>query len=358
MAVCINKNLREYQALKDMSGIPEIVLDYYCSQFLDKFDRLPELDELPNVNSEGYLRNAIKVAPIGDIDFADNAAIAENVGVSPEEATVKINSIYKDLEVKVTPTSEQRSMIEVRHRPSQFADGEEEIDGNFVPNKENQRVIIRQALDRMRTLYGIQITELNSDELKESGILQQIPEAAMARAFVYNGQIVVNSDLADLDAPVHEMLHIFLGAMRFTNPVAYQNILDRVSRFHAVERLAKVYPNRTTNDLLEEVLVSEMGNLLVGKASELNYLTTKDLNLMLYEIQRNLDTMLMGNISVKSLDFEEVASSTLLSLAAKTQSPEFNEVNISVMDLSDMHRRTANVKQKLMESGELEEICE
>ena len=29
MAVCINKNLSEYQALKEMSGIPEIVLDFH-----------------------------------------------------------------------------------------------------------------------------------------------------------------------------------------------------------------------------------------------------------------------------------------------------------------------------------------
>ena len=94
MAVCINKNLSEYQALKEMSGIPEIVLDFYCSNFLDKYDRLPELDELPQVNSENYLRNAIKVTQIGDIDFADNAAIENTIGVLGEEASIKINNIY------------------------------------------------------------------------------------------------------------------------------------------------------------------------------------------------------------------------------------------------------------------------
>ena len=90
MAVCINKNLSEYQALKEMSGIPEIVLDFYCSNFLDTYDRLPELDELPQVNSENYLRNAIKVTQIGDIDFADNAAIENTIGVLGEEASIKI----------------------------------------------------------------------------------------------------------------------------------------------------------------------------------------------------------------------------------------------------------------------------
>lgn len=358
MAVCINRNLREYQALKDMSGIPEIVLDFYCSQFLEKYDRFPELDELPNVNSEGYLKQAIKIQPIGDIEFADNAAIEENIGVPPEEASAKINSIHKDLEVKVIKTSDEHSMVEVRHRPSIFEDGTENVDGNFEATKENQRIILRQSLDRMRTLYGIDIVEASTAELKESGIFEQIPDAEIARAFIYNGEIYVNSDLADLDAPVHEMLHIFLGAMRYTNPVAYQKIIESVARFSSVEQIAKLYPNRTTGDLLEEVLVTEMADMLTGKPSELNYLPVKDLNLMMYEIQRNLDTMLMGNISVKSFGVEELANSTILELAGKTQSPEFNESSISVMDLSDMHRRTANFKQKLMESGELEEICE
>ena len=133
MAVCINRNLREYQTLKEMSGIPEIILDFYCSKYLEKFDRLPELDELPNVNSEEYLKDSIKIQSIGDIDFADNDAIRENIGVSPEEASVKINSIHKDLEVKVIPTSDKKSMIEIRHRPSEFVDGTDSwyYDKNF-----------------------------------------------------------------------------------------------------------------------------------------------------------------------------------------------------------------------------------
>lgn len=358
MAVCVNRNLREYQTLKEMSGIPEIILDFYCSKYLEKFDRLPELDELPNVNSEEYLKDSIKIQSIGDIDFADNDAIRKNIGVSPEEASVKINSIHKDLEVKVIPTSDKKSMIEIRHRPSEFVDGTEEVDGNFEPNLENQRVILRQSLGRMKDLYGINIVEASTAELKESGIFEQVPEAEIARAFVFNGQIYINSDLASLDAPVHELLHIFLGAMRYTNPIAYQNILQSISSFSSVKKIAKLYPNRTTSDILEETLVTEMADMLTGKPSELNYLPVKQLNQMMYEMQRNLDTLLMGNISVKSLNPETLFSSTILELAAKTQSPEFNETTISVMDLSDMHRRTSNFKQKLMEAGELEEICE
>ena len=358
MAVCINKNLREYQALKEMSGIPEIVLDFYCSNFLDKFDRLPELDELPQVNSEAYLRNAIKVAQIGDIDFADNAAIEDTIGVPAEEASAKINSIYKDLEVSVIPTSPEKSMVEVRHRPSEFTAGDSEITGDFNVNQETQRVVLRQMLDRMRNLYGINLIEMSNDELRESGILQQIPDAANARAFVFNGDIYINSDLAGLDAPVHEMLHIFLGGMRYTNPAAYGNLIQKVSEFHSIKRLAEFYPNRTQTDLLEEVFVTEMANLLTGKPTELNGLSKKEISTIMYEIRRNLDTMLMGNLSVKNLNIKELTESTILELAGKVQSTEFNTTELNIMDLADMHRRTANVKSSLMQSGELEEICE
>jgi len=358
MAVCINKNLREYQALKEMSGIPEIVLDFYCSNFLDKYDRLPELDELPQVNSEAYLRNAIKVAQIGDIDFADNAAIEDTIGVSAEEASAKINSIYKDLEVSVIPTSSEKSMVEIRHRPSEFTTGDEEVTGDFDVNQETQRVVLRQMLDRMRNLYGINLIEMNNDELRESGILQQIPDAANARAFVFNGDIYINSDLAGLDAPVHEMLHIFLGGMRYTNPAAYGDLIQKVSKFNSIKRLAEFYPNRTQTDLLEEVFVTEMANLLTGKPSELNGLSKKEISTIMYEIRRNLDTMLMGNLSVKNLNIKELTESTILELAGKVQSTEFNTTELNIMDLADMHRRTANVKSSLMQSGELEEICE
>ena len=357
MAVCINKNLSEYQALKEMSGIPEIVLDFYCSNFLDKYDRLPELDELPQVNSENYLRNAIKVTQIGDIDFADNAAIENTIGVLGEEASIKINNIYKDLEVSVIQTSQEKSMIEIRHRPSEFTVGNEEITGNFEVNPETQRIVLRQMLDRMRNLYGINLIEMSTDELRESGIFQQIPDANTARAFVFNGNIYINSDLAGLDAPVHEMLHIFLGGMRFTNPNTYINLIKKVSEFKSAKRLAEFYPNRTQNDLLEEVFVTEMANLLTGKPTELNSLSKKEISTIMYEIRRNLDTMLMGNRSVKNLNIKELTESTILELAGKVQSTEFNTTELNIMDLADMHRRTANVKSSLMQSGELEEIC-
>ena len=48
---CINKNSVEYQALKNKSGIPEFILEAISAEYLEKYGRFPELDELPKSNS-------------------------------------------------------------------------------------------------------------------------------------------------------------------------------------------------------------------------------------------------------------------------------------------------------------------
>lgn len=355
---CINKNLVEYQTLKSMSGIPEVILDFYCLDYLDKFDRFPELDELPHVNTESYLKENLQVKQIEDIDFVKNENIQEKIGAnSPEEATIKINNIHKDLEVKVIPITDEKSMLDIRHRPSRYNATEIPINLDYDMNPTNGKIILRQMLGRMQTLYGISINELNSEELNQSGILQQIPDAANARAFVLNGQIYVNSDLATLDAPVHEMLHICLGAMRFTNPTLYTNLLEKVTKFDTLSDIARLYPNRTVSDVLEEVFVTEFANYLVGNSTEFNKFTDGELSRMSYEITRNLDTMLMGNISVATLSPDKIFNSSLLHLASEVQSTEFDKRDLNLMDLAELHRKTANYKSQLMQNGDLEEKC-
>ena len=38
----------------------------------------------------------------------------------------------------------------------------------------------------------------------------------MVSAFILDGNIIVNSDIASVDAPVHELMHVLLGSLKFT----------------------------------------------------------------------------------------------------------------------------------------------
>jgi hypothetical protein len=39
-----------------------------------------------------------------------------------------------------------------------------------------------------------------------------------AKAFIKNGTIYINIDNATIDSPIHEMLHLFIGSISFSNP--------------------------------------------------------------------------------------------------------------------------------------------
>jgi hypothetical protein len=48
-------------------------------------------------------------------------------------------------------------------------------------------------------------------------------------AFIYNGTIYINTDVAKADAPLHELLHLILGQVRYKNPKLYTQLLDSLT---------------------------------------------------------------------------------------------------------------------------------
>jgi hypothetical protein len=67
----------------------------------------------------------------------------------------------------------------------------------------------------MAKTMGINIESISVSRMKQEGILDAIPDAASAAAFIFNGNIYVNSDVATIDSKIHELMHILLGSMRF-----------------------------------------------------------------------------------------------------------------------------------------------
>jgi hypothetical protein len=65
---------------------------------------MPKLDELPRVNSESYLEKVLGIKKLSNIRTINTNRLLEYTGTnSVEEANIKLNSIYKDLEVTLTP---------------------------------------------------------------------------------------------------------------------------------------------------------------------------------------------------------------------------------------------------------------
>ena len=355
MAVCVNKNSIEYQSLKDRAGISEFILEAVCRDFLEKYNRFPHLDELPNSNSEQSLRNTFKIKENNGVKISNLLEITGKETV--EEATIDINNQYRDLEVKILPIVEE-AIVDVVHRPT--TNNFQEIEQIEPDTEANSFLIFSNALQKLALLYGITFNEVSDAELNSDQWAGLIQDAQSVNAFVYNGQIYINTDRANIDAPIHEMFHILVGSMRFENPELYQNLINSVENLYNYSILISQYSGRSRNDINEEIFITELAKYFSGLPSELINLDQKVMHELTYNIKRTLDTILMGEDSVKTISDERLYNMSLKEV--------INEVNSTIatsnfhgfinIEGSELHRKLNNIKSDLLRNKTLEEICD
>ena len=343
-----------YQALRQKVDTPDLLLEALCEDYLTKYNRLPYLDEIPNSNSEPALRSIFNIKSNNLVNIKE---ILETTSTSTiEEATAKINDEYRDLEVKIIPIDED-ALVQITHKPK---------DNNFETNNIDQKnflenyVVFTNALNKLAQLYGIKFNSITDAELASDQWQGLIPEASAVNAFIYNGQIYINTDRNSIDAPIHEMLHLFVGSMRFTNPKVYQNLIDSVTKIPRYNILLSQYKNRTRNDANEEIFVTELAKFLVGLDSELTNLTSADIHSISYNVNRMLDIMLLGQDSASTIPSNEVFNLSLKSIAKQINSSALlnNFSGTFNAEGSELHRKLNNIKADLYKEGTLEEHCE
>lgn len=350
MAQCLIKD-SEYRTKLAQSGIPEFTFYAFANQFVREHGRFPNLDEIPGSDSSQHLRDTIHITKEGSAKIDD---ILGSTGVTTiEEAVIAINDQYTDLEVDITPLN-QEALVDIQNRPSPYKLREEsefEVDEN-----PNTRVLFSQMFDKLRNLYGINLIPISDKELAMSK-WNNIPDVKNVSAFVYEGNVYINIDLAKADAPIHEMTHMLLGSIRFKNPELYEELISMADKFQNFDKIAQNYPNRTQQDIYEEVFVEEVSKYLAGIPSDLDNLGPKIKYELHYNINRLLDAVLMGKYSVKSIHPDNLYNMSLKQLIKSVESMLANPVQIGSLDDASLHRMLANKKSDLMKKGDLREEC-
>ncbi len=347
---CSIKKSQEYQTLSEMSGVPNDFVLQICNEYLDLYGIFPPLDLIPGADSSNYLKEKfdIKTSKSGT-NYTNTQMILDITGDDNiEKANASINDLHRDLEVKITDIN-GAAIFEIKSRPNEYKTGNTPY--IITATSENQKQCgIITSLNKLKNYYGINIIPITSqDKINEVNVTQ-------AKAFIYNGDIYVNLDNASADSPIHEMLHILLGSMSRLNPQLFYQLIQSVEQIPDYEKRAQYYPNRTRSDINEEIFVEELSKYLTGQSSIFNNLDESIINQILYYIQRDLDTILDGNYSVRSVD--EVFSNSLIDLSEITESNMFNIENGGSLNPSSIHRMLANVKEQYLKTGELKENCE
>lgn len=354
MLTCINKNAVEYQTLKNRSGISDFVLESVCRDFMQKYNRFPHLDELPNSNSEPHLRDSLELNKYNSTQIDNILQVTGSPDIS--SSIPVLNDQYRDLEIDITPIQEE-AIVDIVHRPvSNNLNSSQVI---IDPNMDNL-LTFDKVIRKLDRLYGIKFNEITDSELNSNYWKERISDPSSVNAFIYNNQVYINVDKSSVDAPIHELSHILIGSMRFQNPVLYQNLINLSESLPDYQIMMNKFQGRSRNDINEEILVTETAKYLTGQKSSISSLNKEIQYEISYNIHRVLDSILMGQDSVKTISNDRLFNMSLKQLAKEVNSTELNNNFFGTINVkgAELHRVLNNMKSDLIKEGTLKEYCE
>ena len=344
---CINTSSVEFQTLVKQSGLSKEFVELMCFTYSNKYNRFPKLDELPGANSEPYLSEQLDIRKNGFVKITNifNLTNTDNL----IHAQQKLNNIFTDLEEEIKQFDTEDARIKIKHKPQNKIPERKVTHSKYI----NSASIFSDIIYKLQDLYGIQIIEINEDTIKEYG-LEEIPGALTSSAFVYNSTIFVNPEYADLDAPVHEMLHLLMSHLKHQNQNLYYSIVQSMVNTPVFNYYRQEYRNRTQLDVAEEAFVAEFAKLITLGKSTLSDLPSEIIDEMFENAKKALDIILMGDASIKGYTNDICFESSLRHLCWVVDSKLDAE---STSNLNRDANILANKKQELFENNELTEEC-
>lgn len=354
MLGCINKSSSEFQRLKSASGLPEHIVEAYCREYSDRYGRFPYLDELPEADSFPFLKKEMNLSNSNVTSVGDFLRFSQATDI--QQGIINLNNEFRDLEIDAMQIGDKVKLY-IQKKPSQYG-SDEDVEKVEQDSNLNSAFLIGDAINKLADLYGINIIPISTAEIEYDEELSQLPGVTTSKAFIYNNDVYVNVDNSDVDSPLHEMLHMFFGSMRYTNPELYYQTVQMAAQFPSFEFTSRFYGNRTMGDLCEEVFITEFAKYLTGKESDIPNLPQEVQHEIFYNTKRLLDTILMGDYSVKEINDKDIYNFSLKDLSEFANS-HFGENSFKgTLDDSEVSRIMSNVKMDLVRKRELEEVCE
>lgn len=383
---CIDQSDQAYIRLKEKTGLSDVLLSAQISWFRDVLEDntfIPTEDDLIGVDNGKSIRDLAQHIGV-DILKTDEHDLTEGLedltvlrslfgDLSIQELNAQLNKEYSNLNTKIIPISQDLAKIEISPRPPHMSTesfgalqnklnniqkATESVEANnqnsdtftnAASTQSRGRIhsadVWNNAFEILRNQYGISIQSYNTETANQ---FTDIPEAINKKGFIYNNTIYINTDLATIDTPIHELMHIFIGELRYNHPDQYITLLNKVS---------KSYPNMN-NSQLEEKLVEFMGKLSIGEGKESGIFNEEDYHSMISAITRTLDTILNGRLATKDLFWSGVnGEKSLYQFATLVSSSLFEMTDTDSLQAAKTYRILANAKDALVEDGSLIEKC-
>lgn len=389
MLNCLNPELsQKVQTLQEMSGLSDFSLKSQIRHYTQLHNgRLPNLDELDGSDSRSYLQKTYNIKAKKSQKISDLAkkVLGEkyqktDIQTTVSDITHKLNNIFTDL-ILIPHIYGKNVGFEIQRRPT--INYSEPVD-TYILNRGSAGNVLNSILDKLNDLYGIKV---NTFKLGNTKLLQKLRQRTGnynysldgINGFIYNGEIYINAKLSEQDADktkVHELLHLIVGSIKFTNPSVYNNFVGLASQY--TDQFQKfIYKEfgkeidlqtlPTLSDYQEEFVVEELAKYLSGMTDSIlnknpfnDEEKAKDLRYqVLYNMNRVLDTAFMGDYSVKSIPPANLYTMTLGDVMDVINSVYVKNSNFkNLVQQSQQHRILANKKKQLVNDNKLILKCE
>lgn len=231
--------------------------------------------------------------------------------------------------------------------------------------------MINTVVTALNTMFGTTANVLSEEEIASNLINDGINEKnanmmAQQKAFIYNGQVYINSNKASLTDVLHEYTHLILEVMKTIQPKQYEVLMQKtyeeMDKKNAIAKYQEKYPDLSMYDLVEEYFCSRFANWIIKNKISRN----DEANLFYGDEMKNITNILFNADINDEEKFKSLFNGQLQEILPKfsLQVQKFFEENKSYnFGTTNMSRKKTNwigqqIKQynKNQKNG-IKEVC-
>lgn len=357
MNACINKKSYEYRSLQERTGLSDLFLEAEIIDYADNHNgRWPTPAEIDGSDTTEHAREFLELRKN---NTTETSKLTDKFQVDTvDEAVVLLNTqdTYNDLEFDILPLN-KTSIVNISHRSTIYNNN---FEIRYKPDEEvNSKIVLDTAFGKLATLYGIHFKQVYLRDLHNDPMFKDVISVdPNPKAFILNGQIYINMNNYSVDSPIHELSHMLIGQLRFTKPELYMQLISLSEQLPNYGKMMRAYPNRSRNDINEEIFVTEYSKFITGQKSVFDSIDPDIAYQVQFQVNRMIDTILEGSLGIRDLKLQDIGRLSLKQIADLVNSSKMTSVNSFPLEDSSIHRKLNNMKSKMLKSGQLKEVCE
>jgi hypothetical protein len=199
--------------------------------------------------------------------------------------------------------------------------------------------------------YNVKVNYITNSDLGDFSNLN----VDNSSAFLFNGEIYINMDKANIEEPVHEFLHLILANIKSKNPDTYYTLVNSVQNHPYFSKVSKAYSGDINTEQLEETFIRILTETFRNNLVEEGFLTSS-----IFEdtMKESLSDMLSLQANLQAEDVFDLYRTSINELMSYFNSSLLGNEDglIDYSNAFEMLQLSGVIKQ-LIEKGNLKEIC-